>query len=202
MKKFLIIVCISLVALIYTSVSCISLKRSPGGSDSSAGISSTEPLTGNWDMTRVSIEPEFPSAVPGFVIDQVFPKKATWKISSTLGHLKLDYGRSTWFNPMGLNVNVNSPTVTESSDKRSCVFSGGGSIKIDKLPGVLAFVSTIAGNIQNILINYTDKVNVSLVSQDKISATITYSASGTYNSQKGTENINYQGTITYSGVRK
>lgn len=150
-------------------------------------------------MSRVSIEPQPPSLVPGFVIDQVIPKTATWKMSSSGGQLKLDYGgKSTWFNSLGINVNIKPVTADESSDKKSCVFSGGGSSNMEKLPMALSFI----GSVKNISADYTDKVNITLTSQDSISAIITYSASGTYDRGQGSEDFSYQGKITYSGKRK
>jgi hypothetical protein len=201
MRKPFSIVAISITIIMLTInlQGCASMKRALSSSDSGGSITSTEPLTGSWSMTRINIEPEVPSQVPSFVVDQVIPKNTTWNITSSNGKLKLDYGgKSSWYNPLGIPVNLNTATSSESADKKSCTFNGGGNINASKLPGVLSFI----GSIQNIAINYTDKINVVLSSQNQISATVTYSASGKYDSSKGTESINYQGKIVYSGNRK
>ncbi|MDD5312024.1 MAG: hypothetical protein PHO26_03180 [Dehalococcoidia bacterium] len=201
MKKSIRITAIYLI-IIFVAVSligCASLKKSSGSSSSSGSVSSSEPLTGNWSMSRVSIEPELPSAVPDFIVDQVIPKSSTWKISSSGSQLKITYGgRSTWFNPMGIDINGKSTSASEGDDKKSCVFTGGGSVDIEKLPAVMSFI----GDVRNISAGYSDEVGVTLTSQDKISAVITFDATGSYVSSDASKSFSYHGTITYSGKRK
>jgi len=191
--------CIITTVLAVGLTGCASLKKSSGSSSSGGSVSSSEPLTGSWSMSRVSIEPELPSAVPDFVVDQVIPKSSTWKISSSGSQMKITYGgRSTWFNPMGIDINGKATSATEADDKKSCVFSGGGGVDIEKLPAVMSFI----GDVRDISASYTDEVSVTLTSQDRISAVITFDATGSYVSSGGSKSFSYQGTITYSGKRK
>jgi len=137
--------------------------------------------------------------IPGFVVDQIIPKNPTWSITLSGSQIKATYdGRSTWFNPMGLAVNVKTPSISESTDKKSVEISGGGSIKTDRLPGPLALLGTVS----DLTINYTDKITVTITSQDQISAVITYSASGKYTGSKGPDSFNNSATVKYTGTRK
>jgi hypothetical protein len=177
------------------------LKKS-SGSSSSVAVSS-EPLTSNWSMTRQSIDPSFPSIVPGAVVDQIIPKSTTWTVSLSGSQLKITYGgRNTWFNPMGMSVNVKSPTISEGSDKRSVTISGGGTISASRLPGALALIGLAAGNISNIKVTYTDSIEVTLTGDNQISAVITYSADGSYTGSKGPDSFDNSATVRYTGTRK
>lgn len=150
-------------------------------------------------MSRVSLDPPFPTVIPGFVVDQVIPKNPTWSITLSGSQIKVTYdGRATWFNPMGLTVNVKTPSISESTDKKSVEINGGGTIQAEKLPGPLALL----GSVSNLTISYTDKITVTMTSQDNISAIITYSASGKYTGSKGSDSFNNSATVKYTGTRK
>ena len=177
---------------------CTFFKKSSPGSGDNTAVSS-EPLTSSWKMSRVSIDPSFPTVIPGFVVDQVIPKNPTWSITLSGSQIKATYdGRATWFNPMGLTVNVKTPSISESTDKKSMEISGGGTIQAEKLPGPLALL----GAVSSLTINYTDKITVTMTSQDHISAVITYSASGKYTGSKGPDSFNNNATVKYNGTRK
>ncbi len=193
-----ILLLLALVSLLALPAGCTLFKKSSSGSSDSAALSS-EPLTSSWKMSRVSIDPAFPTVIPGFVVDQVIPKSPTWSITQSGSQLKATYdGRSTWFNPMGLAVNVKTPSISESADKKSVTLDGGGTIQAEKLPGPLALL----GAASNLNINYTDKIVVTMNSQDQISAVITYSASGKYTGSKGPDSFNNGATVKYTGTRK
>ncbi len=201
MKHWAVLLICTLGAILLLYPGCQFLKAKSASSSNPAV--SSEPLTGNWAMTRVSLQPPLPSVIPGFVVDQIFPKSTTWSIGSSGGQLNIKYGgKAIWFNSMGINVAAKPVSVLEASDKKSCTFSGGGDIHEDTLPGVLSMVGAAAGNPQNISIGYTDKVAITLTSSGQINATITYSASGTYKNNKGPGNLNNAGTLTYTGTRK
>ena len=141
--------------------------------------------------------------IPGFVGDQIFPKTPTWSIVVSGGTLTIKYdGKAIWFNSMGINITAKPATASEAPDKKSCTFSGGGSILEDKLPGVLSAIGGAAGNLQNISIGYTDKVTVTQTSSRQITATIAYNASGTYKDNSGGGELQLRGTLTYSGTHK
>jgi hypothetical protein len=200
MKQYLIAATfiLMLVALLALPTACMFFKKSSSSSSDSVALSS-EPLTSSWKMSRVSLEPPFPTAIPGFVVDQIIPKNTTWTIALSGNQLKPSYdGRPTWFNPMGITVNVKTPSITQSSDKKSVTLSGGGTIQADKLPGPLALL----GAMSNLTIDYTDKIVVNMTGQDQISATITYNASGKYTGSKGPDSFNNSATIKYTGTRK
>lgn len=195
------IVLLSLSWMLALPAGCTFLKKSSGSS--SAVAVSSEPLTSNWKMTRVSIDPSFPAVIPGLIIDQVIPKSPTWSISLSGSQLKPTYdGRSTWFNPLGIAVTVNTPAITESQDKKSVILKGGGVIQAASLPGALSLVSAAAGGVSNLKINYTDAISVTLISQDQISVTITYSSRGTFTGSKGPDSFNNSATVKYTGTRK
>ena len=187
-----------LASIVALPAGCTFFKKSSSSSSGSGAVSS-EPLTSSWRMSRTSIDPSFPSMIPGFVVDQIIPKNPTWSITLSGSQIKATYdGRSTWFNPMGLAVNVKTPSISESTDKKSVEISGGGSIKTDRLPGPLALLGTVS----DLTINYTDKITVTITSQDQISAVITYSASGKYTGSKGPDSFNNSATVKYTGTRK
>jgi len=180
---------------------CAFLKKSSGSS--SAVVVSTEPLTSKWKMARVSIDPPFPTVMPGLIVDQVIPKSPTWTISLSGGQLKTSYdGRATWFNPLGIAVTVNPPTITEGPDKKSATLNGGGVIQAASLPGALSLAGAAAGGVSNLKINYTDTITVTLISQNQISATITYSAQGTFTGSKGPDSFHNSASVKYTGTRK
>ena len=170
---------------------------------SSAKADPSEPLTSSWSMTRTGYQPPFPPAVPGFLVDQVFPKNPVWSISVSGSQLALAYdGRATWFNPMGMNTKTNPVTATENADKKSCTFKGGGNLSASKLPGALSLLGALTGGMEDISVNYTDTIVVTLTSPTQITATITYSSSGSYTGGKGPDKFNYPGSLTYTGTKK
>jgi len=60
----------------------------------------------------------------------------------------------------------------------------------------------LLGSVSNLTISYTDKITVTMTSQDNISAIITYSASGKYTGSKGSDSFNNSATVKYTGTRK
>jgi hypothetical protein len=202
MKHWTLLVAFVLVTVLILYPACSLLKATAPASSASAAVSS-EPLTGNWAMTRTGMQPPLPAMIPGLVGDQIFPKTPTWSIGASGGTLTIKYdGKAIWFNSMGINVSPKPVSASEGADKKSCTFSGGGNIEEDRLPGVLSMIGGAAGNPQNISIGYTDKVSVTQSSSGQINATITYNASGNYKDNKGPEVFNYAGTLTYSGTHK
>jgi hypothetical protein len=202
MKHWTLLAALILVTVLLTYPAC-GLVKAPAPSAPAGTAVSSEPLTGNWAMTRTGMQPPLPAMIPGFVGDQIFPKTPTWSIGASSGTLTIKYdNKALWFNAMGINVSVKPTSASEATDKNSCTFSGGGGIEEDRLPAVLSMVGGAAGNLQNISIGYTDKVTITQTSPGQINATITYNASGAYNDNKGAENFNYAGTLTYTGTRK
>jgi len=156
-------------------------------------------LAGKWEVTRLSITPQVP--VPDIVLNQVIAQKATWKISRVNGKLTIDYGgKDTWYNPMGIDIQQKPTQVNESTDKRSCIFKGGGIIQIPGLPALLS--SVISANVQNITVDFDDTVTTNLSSDGTLSATINVQANGKYSSYGQIKTFNQTGTITYRGVKK
>ncbi|GEM_PF-2864890 len=201
-RRLSLLLAMSAAALLFTTqAACV--KVNPGaiaGSNSAAGA---EPLVGNWAMTRGSIQPALPSEVPAVIIDQVLPKSSTWTISSTGGGLDISYdGRKMWFNNMGISHNRNAVVATESADKKSCTFSGGGSATMSSLPAAVAMIVPSLGSIRDMTASYTDKVSVTLVSQNQVNAVITYTATASYSSSGNVKTASYQGQATYTGTRK
>lgn len=197
MNKLAYLTIVTVVILVTAALSggCRFLK--PGAASSPAV--SSEPLTSSWKMSRMSIEPPLPTIIPGLVVDQIIPKSPTWAITLSDNQLKPSFdGRATWFNSLGLPVSVRTPSITESADKKSVTLSGGGTIQAEKLPGPLALI----GGVSDLSIDYTDKIEVTLTSQDQISAIITYSASGKYTGNKGPDSFNNSATVKYTGKRK
>lgn len=195
--------CAVLAVLILVLTGCMTqIRRSLENPEPYLVLNSAEPLTGYWDMTRTDIEPESSEFSSNFILDQVIPRTAIWKITSTLGHLKLDYGAPSWFNPPGFTVVANSPLVTESIDRRSCLFSGSGSISLDGPPGLLVILKTLTGKTPAISLTYADNIAVSLTPRENITATIMYSASGSYSIGGSADGLSYRGIASYSGIRR
>jgi len=179
------------------------VKVNLGAASDSNSATGAEPLAGSWAMTRGSIQPALPSEVPSMVVDQVLPKSATWTISSASGGLAISYdGRKMWFNNMGISHNRNAVVATESADKKSCTFSSGGSATMSSLPSAVTMIVPSLGSIRDMTASYTDKVAVTLVSQNQINAVITYTTTASYNSSGNVKSTNYQGQVTYAGTRK
>lgn len=207
MQKCTVITFVIALSLVITLLlpGCAQLKKLlPGSSSSSSGTTDpSRPLTSSWGMTRTGYQPPFPQTIPGFLVDQVFPKSPTWKVTVSGSQLAITYdGRATWFNPMGFNVRTNTVTATENADKKSVTFKGGGNINAAKLPGAMSLLGTLTGGMEDINIDYTDTIVVTLTSATQVSATINYSASGTYTGGKGPDRFNYSGSLTYTGTKK
>jgi hypothetical protein len=205
MKRWSIITLIITMLLIVTTAlpGCSLLKKiKPGSSTSSGTIDPSKPITSSWSMTRVSYEPPFPQTFPGFLVDQIFPKSPTWKVTISNGTLAISYdGRPTWYNPMGFTAVVKSTKVTEY-DEKSCQFDDVGAISAAKLPGAMAILGTLTGGMEDIAIEYSDGVSIKMTSPTQIEANITYSARGTYTGGKGNDSFNYSGTLKYTGTKK
>jgi len=203
MQRWFVITLIIILSMVITTSlpGCTLLKKR--SSTSSGTTDPSRPLTSSWSMTRVSYEPPFPQAVPGFLVDQVFPKSPTWKITLSNGQLTATYdGRATWYNPMGFSVKTNAITVNENADKKSCTLKGGGAISAAKLPGAMAILGTLTGGMEDIVINYTDTIIVSMTSSTQINATIAYTAEGSYTGGKGKDRIYHSGNLKYTGTKK
>jgi hypothetical protein len=196
----LLVLCLTIISLVMLFSGCDLLN--PGNSKSPSPASSPGTLTSEWAMTRVSIDPPLPSAVPDLVVDQALPKSPTWKITLSGNRIDVVYdGNKMWFNSMGFDVTVNTPSSTVKTDQKSGTVNGGGRIAGDKLPGVLGIIGMAKG-ISNISVDYTDKVDITLNANDTINAIITYTAKGSYNDSDGKQSLNSQGKITYTGKRK
>ena len=188
---------LALISLLALPTACTLLKKSSSGTGGSTAYVS-EPLISTWKMSRISIEPPLPSAIPGFVADLIIPKNPTWSIAVSGSQVTPSYdGRATWFNPLGVSVDVRTPSITQSADKRSATLNGGGTIQAKRLPGLLALLP-----VSNLTINYSDKIEVMLNAENQVSATITYSASGKYTGSKGPDSFNNASTVKYTGTRK
>jgi hypothetical protein len=189
-----------LTTLVASSSACQFLRL--GGQKSSAPAASQGSLTSTWAMTRVSNEPPLPKEFPEFITDQIFPKSPVWKVTATGNQPGIIYdGKKIWFNSLGFNVTTNTPTVTISPDSKSGEISGGGHVGAPRLPGLFGFLGMAKG-IGSVSLDYTDKVDIRLNSQDQLTATITYNASGSYGSTDGNQPLNYQGKLVYTGTRR
>jgi hypothetical protein len=198
-----IIVLSLVIAVILPGCNLLKKSASTSSDSSSAQSDPSQPLTSSWSMTRTGYQPPFPPAVPGFLVDQIFPKNPVWSITVSGSQLAVTYdGKTTWFNPMGMNVKTNPVTATQNADKKSCTFKGGGNLSAAKLPGALSLLGALTGGMEDINVNYTDTIVVTLTSPTQITATITYSSSGTYTGGKGKDNFNYPGSLTYTGTKK
>ncbi len=180
--------------------SCITI----GAPKQSSAVSS-DPLLGEWQMTRLSINPAIP--LPDIVINQIINDKANWKIARQAGQLTINYScRDTWYNPIiGIPVQKKTPTVIENQTKTSCSFTGGGSINIDKLPILLSIVSP--QKMEQININFDDKVQINLASVNKLSSVITFNASGRYYGETEfggsmkLKTLQQNTIVTYEGIK-
>jgi hypothetical protein len=171
----------------------------------SPGEISSEPLSGEWQMTRLGISPTLP--FPDLVINQLISDRAAWKISRQSGQLIISYeGRDTWYKPiLGIPIQKKQTTVTENQAKTSCTFTSGGSINMDKLQGILSTISP--QKMEQISLNFDDKVQINLTSANKLSAVISFSADGKYygetefgGSMKW-KTLQQNTTITYEGIK-
>ncbi len=182
--------------------SCLKIYTTARSTETSA----PEPLTAEWQMTRLSIKPAIP--IPEMIINQLISDKATWKIARQGGQLTIKYdGRDTWYKSIiGLNIQKKPTTVTENPAKTSATFSGGGSINMDKLPALLSAISQ--QKMEQISISFDDKVQINLASPTKITATISVNTSGKYygetefgGSMKW-KTLQQSNSITYEGIKK
>ena len=155
-------------------------------------------------MTRMSITPNPP--FPAVVVNQIVNDQSTWKIVRQGSQLKVEYdGSDSWYKLPFIKVD-NKPTAVNEISKTSCTFTSGGSISMDKLPFFLSGITN--RKIEQISVNFDDKVQVNQVSQNKISATISFNGQLKFSGETeipgtmklNTTNQNY--TITYEGTRK
>jgi hypothetical protein len=173
---------------------------------SSPGGTSPEPLIGEWQMTRLSINPPIP--IPDILLNQLISEKATWKIFRQSGKLLISYdGNDTWYKTtIGLQINKRPIAVTENAAKTSCTFTGGSNINVDKLPGLLSVISP--QKMEQISISFDDKVQINLATTNKLAATINVTVNGKYYGETefgGTmkwKTLQQSNTITYEGTRK
>ena len=199
-KLFLVIILATLSVLFLTSCSITLYKKS------SSQDSAQDPLVGEWQMTRLSITPALP--IPEIIINQLISDKATWKISSQGGQLTIKYdGRDTWYKSIiGLQIDKKPTIATVDPSKTSCTFTSGGSINVDKLPAILSAISQ--QKMEQINVNFDDKVQIKLVSANKITATINVTTSGKYSGETEfgggmkLKTLQQNITITYEGIRK
>lgn len=164
-----------------------------------------DPLVGEWQMTRVSISPPIP--LPEFFVNQMVSDKAIWKITRDSNNLlKITYdGRETWYKTPGISVEKKPTMVSEDMPSHaSCTFSSGGSLYIDKIPSVPGIMQRI----EQVSITYDDAVRAVLLSNIKLSATITMTIQGKYYGEMETGGMKWKTldsqrtTITYEGTRK
>lgn len=200
LKKLFPFIAITLGILLLTG--CLTIREDVSTSHSS----SREPLVTEWQMTRLSIKPSLP--VPDIILNQVISDKATWKIALEGSKFTIKYdGRDTWYKPIiGLPIDKKPVTVTPNQAKTSITFAGGGSINVDKLPLLLAALSS--QKMEQISIGFDDKVQITLASGNKINATIAVNANGKYygetefgGSMKW-KTLAQSFTVTYQGTQK
>ena len=196
MKRIsMLIVTVAVLPLILAT-GCFTIVMPGSGSTTTT---TTDPLAGSWQMTRLSISPQVP--VPDLVLNQIIAQKATWKISRVGGKLTIDYGgKDTWYNTLGIAVQKKPVEVAEGSDKKSCTFKGGGIIQMQGLPTLLS--SAISANVQNITVDFNDTINLALSPDGTLSATISVQANGKYFSGSQQKTFSQSGTVTYLGTRK
>jgi hypothetical protein len=193
---------IGLLAII-SLTSCITIYP-PG--QSSPGETLPEPLIGEWQMTRLNINPPVP--LPDILLNQFISDKATWKIIRQSGQLVISYdGNDAWYKTMiGLQINKRPIAITENQGKTSCTFTGGGNINMDKLPGLLSVISP--QKMDQISISFDDKIQINLAATNKLVATINVTVNGKYYGETefgGTmkwKTLQQNNNITYEGVRK
>lgn len=202
MKRIRLLAAITVVVSMLLLTSCLKIYTTAKSAESSA----PEPLTAEWQMTRLSITPAMP--IPEMITNQLISDKATWKIVRQGGQLTIKYdGRDTWYKSIiGLNIEKKPTTVAENPAKTSATFTGGGSINVDKLPALLSAISQ--QKMEQISVNFDDKVQINLASPTKITATINVNTSGKYygetefgGSMKW-KTLQQSNTITYEGIKK
>jgi hypothetical protein len=197
----LIIPIIVIILVLFNGCVKIHLKE-PSDSENS----SSDPIIGEWVMTRSSIQPSLP--LPEIALNQFIPDKGTWKFSRQSGKLTLKYdGRDTWYKTIpGLDINRKPTTVSEVMGKAPYIFSGGGGLNLDQLPIVLS--QLFNRKMEQISFNYTDDVQVILPSNNRISSTISVNISGKYYGETeipGTmkwKTLDQSFTIIYDGDKK
>lgn len=201
-KRTRLLAAIIIVLSVLLLTSCLTIYSTKKSTESST----PEPLTAEWQMTRLSVTPAIP--IPEMIINQLISDKATWKIVRQGGQLTIKYdGRDTWYKSIiGLNIEKKPTTVAENPAKTSATFTGGGSINVDKLPALLSAISQ--QKMEQISVNFDDKVQVNLASANKITATINVTTGGKYygetefgGSMKW-KTLQQSTTITYEGIKK
>jgi hypothetical protein len=200
--SMLVLCCPVLLGIVAASAGCM-LPQIESGTEGKPAPGVDDPLVDSWVMTRVSMEPALPAIIPAMLVDQLLPTSATWKITGTGDKLNISYdGRSTWFNPLGINIASISSSATVSADKKSCTFSEGGSTAIANLTGLMSLLSATSGEIKDISGKFVDEVGITMTSQNEINAVITCTVSGSYMTPIGKQSINYQSKVIYTGKRK
>jgi hypothetical protein len=198
-RQFSIIIILIGMLVLSSCITIVAPKQS------SPGEISSEPLSGEWQMTRLGIDPTLP--FPDLITNQIISDRAVWKISRQSGQFVISYeGRDTWYKPiLGIPIQKKQMTVTENQTKTSCAFTSGGSINVDKLPGIFSTISP--QKMEQISLNFDDKVQINLNSTNKISAVINFNANGKYygetefgGSMKW-KTLQQNTTITYGGTK-
>lgn len=178
---------------------CITIYA-PAGTQTS----SQDPLVGEWQMTRASINPSIP--FPDLMVNQLISDRATWKITrESNGLLKITYdGRDTWYNTLGISIDKKPTAVTEGTSHNFCTFTSTGSIYIDKVPSLPG----VTQRMEQVSITYDDAVQTALSTADKMTGTVTINIQGKYYGEMEIggmkwKNIDsYRSVITYNGSRK
>jgi len=173
--------------------------------DSSAKTAS-DPIVGEWQMTRTDIEPDLP--LPDLLINQVISEKATWKFQGNTNDMTLKFdGRDTWYKaPLGVQIDKKPTSFSSSTSKAPYVFTGGGGINLDQVSGILT--QLIGLKIEKINVDFDDEISVSWVSTySQIRAKINVNVSGSYYEESGSgkmkqESINQTITVNYEGKKK
>jgi len=162
---------------------------------------------GKWQMTRQSIQPAFPDAIPEFVINQIIPEKSTWEIESVGNDLTIKYdGRDTWYKKLllGKGMTEGATTASAGNQNASCVFRTPVQFYWSSLPFP---IGVVVRDIKEIRGSFTDTVTVN-VSGNNIQAVVTTeNIQGTYlkvhdNGSEVTEQIYYSVKAVYKGTRK
>jgi len=172
----------------------------PNGADQQA-------LVGKWRMLRLQVPPEVPKEIPGWLVDFVIPKEATWEIFRDGEQLKIKYdGRDTWYRKTLLGGIHEGRTVASGGQGGvSCVFETACTFSYNSLP---FGIGLLYRNIKQIRGSFTDTVSLTL-SGTSLDATITAdNVDGTYyekgsGGQMEQKDINFAGAeLKYRGFKR
>ncbi|MBN2461987.1 MAG: hypothetical protein JXB43_00110 [Dehalococcoidia bacterium] len=139
----------------------------------------SQTLVGKWKMTRLLVPSAVPEEIPGWIVDLVIPKEATWEISRDGEQLKIKYdGRDTWYHKAILGGIYIEQTATRGGQGGvSCSFKTDCTFSYDSLP---LGIGLILRNIKQIRGSFTDEVSLK-ISGASLAATITIdNVDGTY----------------------